>query len=52
MSRPPTCAPPAIETSLECRDELNKENVSGTGAQANERYVRVEGCMRRYGYQA
>jgi hypothetical protein len=35
-----------------CLDELNKENVPGTGAQANERYVRVEGCMMRYGYRA
>jgi len=35
-----------------CLDELNKENVPGTGVQANERYVRIEGCMRRYGYQA
>ena len=35
-----------------CLDELNKEHVPGTGTQANERYVRIEGCMMRYGYRA
>jgi hypothetical protein len=35
-----------------CLDELNKENVYGTGIQANDRYVRIEGCMMRYGYRA
>ena len=35
-----------------CLDELNKENVPGTGLMANERYVRIEGCMMRYGYRA
>ena len=35
-----------------CLGELNKENVPGTGLMANERYVRIEGCMMRYGYRA
>jgi hypothetical protein len=35
-----------------CLDELNKENVYGTGLMANDRYVRIEGCMMRYGYRA
>ena len=35
-----------------CLGELNKENVYGTGIQANDRYVRIEGCMMRYGYRA
>ena len=35
-----------------CLDELNKENVPGTMGMANDRYVRIEGCMMRYGYRA
>jgi hypothetical protein len=35
-----------------CFDELNKENVPGTMTMANDRYVRIEGCMMRYGYRA
>lgn len=35
-----------------CLDELNKENVYGTGLMANDRYVRIEGCMMRHGYRA
>jgi hypothetical protein len=35
-----------------CLDELNKENVYGVGLMANDRYVRIEGCMMRYGYRA
>jgi hypothetical protein len=35
-----------------CLDELNKENVYVTGLMANDRYVRIEGCMMRYGYRA
>jgi hypothetical protein len=35
-----------------CLDELNKENVYTTMNMANDRYVRIEGCMMRYGYRA
>ena len=35
-----------------CLAELNKENILGTTTQANDRYVRIEGCMMRYGYRA
>jgi hypothetical protein len=35
-----------------CLDELNKENVPVAIYAANERYVRIEGRMMRYGYRA
>jgi hypothetical protein len=35
-----------------CLDELNKENVYGTMLMANDRYVRIEGCMMGYGYRS
>jgi len=35
-----------------CLDDLNKENVPGTMSMANDRYIRIEGCMMRYGYRA
>jgi len=34
-----------------CKKEMDKMGIFGTGIQANERYTRGAGCMKRYGYK-
>jgi hypothetical protein len=34
-----------------CKAKMDKAGVYGTGLQANERYTRGAGCMRKYGYR-
>jgi len=34
-----------------CKAKMDKAGVYGTGLQANERYTRGAGCVRKYGYR-
>jgi hypothetical protein len=34
-----------------CKAKMDKAGVYGTGLQANERYTRGAGCMKKYGYR-
>ena len=34
-----------------CKKEMDKMGVFGTSTQANERYTRGAGCMKKYGYK-
>ena len=34
-----------------CKSLLDKEGTAGTSLQANARYTRGAGCMKKYGYQ-
>jgi len=34
-----------------CKAKMDKAGVWRTGTQANERYTRGAGCMRKYGYR-
>lgn len=34
-----------------CKDKLDKAGAYGTSTQANERYTRGAGCMKKYGYK-
>jgi len=39
------------EAYQKCKSILDKQRVPGTSLQANERYTRGAGCMKKYGYQ-
>lgn len=34
-----------------CKKEMDKMGIFGTGIQANERYTRGAGCMKKHGYK-
>lgn len=34
-----------------CKDQMDKDKISGTTGQSNERYTRGAGCMKKYGYK-
>lgn len=39
------------EAYAKCKSIMDKEGTPGTGTQANVRYTRGAGCMKKYGYK-